>query len=117
MAWTVAGKLLAANAFKAATRYAALSIGRNELTGHGYSRGAVTAADMDVAAATAQITINKNIEIYAPTDGSAQDATHISFWDAASGGNPLLKPVAFADIDTPVEGQAVRIKSGMTIDP
>ena len=117
MTWTAKGKLIQANGFKSATRYAALSIGNVELSGHGYSRGAVTAADMDVDAASAQITINKHIVIYTPTDGNAQDATHLSFWDKATGGNQLLAPVAFADIAAPVEGQAVRIKSGMTIDP
>ena len=109
MAFTLQGKLIAANAFIANTKYVALLIGTTELTGHGYQRGTWATSAMVVADATAIISNNANISIYTPNDDSAQDATHVAFYDALSGGNKLTEEVAFADIPAPVSGQEVRI--------
>ena len=118
MAWTVNGKLVMANAFVGTIKYIALFIGNVELSGHGYTRGSVVPASMSVNNSTARITVGSAINIYTPTDASAQDATHIAIYDSATGGNQLLEPTQFTDIPAPQQGQTVQVPADMlTIDP
>lgn len=67
------------------------------------------------AADGSSIAFNKAVTIYTPTTGSAVDATHIAFFDAAAGGNQLTDWFQYPDIAAPQQGQPVQIASGFRI--
>ena len=123
MPWTNHGKVILGTAFAGATRYVALhtanpgATGANELSGHGYSRGAIAPSQMSVNSTTGQVTTTAAVTIYTPNDSNAQDATHVSFWDAATGGNMLIYDSdAVPDVAVPANGQPVRLASGFAIN-
>ena len=89
--------------------------GSDELSGHGYSRGAIAAALLSTSA-TGVISLSQTIGIYTPNDDSAQDITHLSYWDAGSGGNMLIySDDAITDIEIPIQGQPVNLLAGTII--
>ena len=99
-----------------ATRYIALfSDVSTELSGHGYGRASITAAQMTVSNAGV-ITGPANHEIYTANDGSAVQATHVALYSAATGGIQYLEPEAITSPPiAPVNGQAFRLT--LTINP
>ena len=111
MAFTNRGKQLAlSTGIASATRYIALHLANDtELSGHGYSRAALTAAEMTVSAAGV-LTGPANKQIYTANDGSAQRAMKVSLYDAATSGNQIAEP---EDITSPpiapVDGQAFQL--------
>ena len=121
MAWGNAAKvrfgaeIAGTSVYVAGHTAAAGSSGANELSGHGYSRGLLSASKMGSSSSTGTITTNADADIYTANDGSAQDIAYVTLWDAASGGNLLL----YDDSDTitlavPSNGQTVVLKSGTT---
>ena len=122
MPWTNFSKNRFGVLFAGSTVYAAFhtaapgSGGANEFVGHGYSRGAITAAQMAVNS-SGVITTTEVITIYTPNDDAAQDVRYITFWDAQNGGNLLAYTDAeIADIAVPVNGQPVNIPAGTIIN-
>ena len=122
MPWTNFSKNRFGALVAGATIYAAFhtntpgSGGANEFAGHGYSRGAITAAQTTVSPAGV-ISTNAEITVYTPDDDDAQDVRFITFWDAQAGGNLLAyTDVEIADIAVPVNGQPVNIPAGTIIN-
>lgn len=97
------------------TRYIALlSSSTTELSGHGYSRAALTAAQASVAN-NGNITGPANHPIYTADDDSAEQATHVAIYDAATGGNQLVTPGAITSPPAaPVNGQQFRLSLTVT---
>ena len=99
------------------TLYVALGIGMTELTGHGYSRGAIAAAQV-TSDANGVVTLASGQEIYTANDDSAQDSTHMRIYRSAGGGNAdaVTDWVEHNDIAAPANGQ--RVNTGtVTITP
>ena len=97
-----------------ATRYIANHLSNGtELSGHGYARKAITAAQMSVSNAGV-ITGPANLELWTASDGSAQDPDQWAVYDAATGGNQIYEPEDFGtDVSAPANGQAVRLTPTM----
>ena len=122
MPWTNFSKNRFGVLFAGSTVYAAFHTntpgdgGANEFAGHGYSRGAITAAQMSVSAAGV-ITTTEAITVYTPNDDDAQDVRFITFWNMQAGGSLLAyTDVEIADIAVPVNGQPVNIPAGTIIN-
>ena len=116
MAWTNRGKrYLMEDGLEGATRHISLHLASGvELTGHGYSRKAVTAAQMTVAA-TGVVSFPADFEIYTASDASAQDADQWALYDAATGGNQILEPEDLTtDVAAPANGQALQLTATIT---
>ena len=122
MPWTDHQKALFANLVAGSTLYVAGhtaapgSGGADELVGHGYSRGTIVGS-MLVVSAAGVISLNQTIELYTPNDDSAQDVTHLSYWDALVAGNMLAySNNTITDIDVPIDGQPVNLLAGTIIN-
>ena len=115
MAWTdyMKKRLMDTEAFNASDKYIALATSSTELSGHGYQRGRWRTSNMNVSAAG--VVTGARFEIYSATDGSAQRATRIAVFDAASGGNMIL---GWENISSPpaapTQGQAVNVTPSVT---
>lgn len=86
-----------------------------ELSGHGYSRGVVAAANI-TSNAVGVVTIASGQPIYTPTDDSAQDSTLMRVFRTADDTQPVTDWVAHNDIEAPANGQAVNTGT-ITITP
>lgn len=118
MAFTDTGKVEAMKGIAALDRYVSLHLSNDtELSGHGYSRKAVSAAVLQAAIGSdGQISLS-NVDVYTATDGSAQDADKVALYDAATGGNQLMEPETLTtDVGAPALGQTFRLTT-LTLTP
>ena len=87
--------------------------GANELSGHGYSRGLLSAAKMDSSTSNGNITTNADATIYTASDGNAQDIVYVTLWTTRTGGSLLLYDNGNAiTLAVPSNGQSVILRSG-----
>ena len=112
MTWRRAQRNAFADLFNGASKWLALGIGTTELTvANGYNRFEVVAANLtkrDSGAVDVEIVVAAGLTIYTANTATAQDSTHLAFFDAAAGGNQLTDWTAHNDIEAPSNGQAVQ---------
>ena len=99
-----------------ATRYISFHLTNDtELSGHGYARKSLTAAQQTVSSAGV-ITGPTDLECWTASDARAQDPSKVALYDALTGGNQLFEPETLTtDVAAPANGQAVRIS--LTLNP
>ena len=117
MAFTDRGKQQAMSVgIASATRYISLHLADGtELNGHGYSRAAITTAQMTVNAAGV-ITGPANHPVYTANDGAAQRAIQLGLYASSAGADQLMGPENITSPPAaPVNGQEFRIN--LTINP
>ena len=110
------GKELAMEGVAVATRYISHHLSDNtELSGHGYARKAITAAQMSVSSAGV-LTGPTDFECWTASDGSAQNPDKWNLYTASTGGDAILSaPEGFStDVAAPVNGQAVTLSITLT---
>ena len=96
--------------------------GNTELTAaHGYSRTArvqLTPANLQVNSSNNRIEVIADVTIYTASDGSAEGATHILFYEAANSatGDFLFDAHPIGSTLTPAIGQQVNLEAGFYID-
>ena len=108
-------RLVDGNGLTDRSLFVALGIGTTENTGHGYTRGESTTANNSSDTAGV-VTLASGQEIYTPTDGTAQDSTHMRIARSVSGTDWVTEWVAHNNIDAPANGQAVNTGT-ITITP
>ena len=110
------GKELAMEGIAAATRYISFHLsGGTELSGHGYARKSITAAQMSVSSAGV-LTGPADLECWTASDGSAQNPDQWNLYTALTGGDAILDgPEDLStDVAAPVNGQAVTLSITLT---
>jgi len=101
--------------------YVALGTGTpgrpTELTGHGYSRGRILAAQIK-SNASGVVSIPAGQTIYTANDGSAQTSTIFRLYRSAAGGesDAVAEWIKHSVIAAPLKGQAVQTGT-ITITP